>query len=310
MLALGCDTPAEPAEHAIAEQHAPVQFRCATEGGAFIIGLEEVTLCGNVEVLGGVGLDIFSNELIHLSGSYSLMGNAVVAQGGAFEVSGNGNGLQGELISGALPLVAEPAVAAAAAAESNNNNANLVALKNGSPINPIVDGKLKLSGKTQLIAPAGDYYFENGISVSGQATITVQGPVRFFVNGAVKISGTTETAGEGGTLEVISVSSQTVTLAGTAEARMHISAPLAQVKVAGTFDFFGSILGRVVSLTGTATIRGGGDASNYDAATCEPPSGDDGGGDDGDDGDEPPPWDDGGNPWDPDPDPETPTDPL
>ena len=310
LLALGCDAPAEPIAPAPAE--APAQFRCATDDGAFIVGLEEITVCGNVEVIGGEGLDLFSNELIHLSGSYYLLGDAVVADGGVFEVSGRGNTLEGEMRSDASRIVAEPATAEAAAVANNNNNNALVATKNGSPVAAISDGKLRLSGKTNLVVPAGDYYFENGIQVSGQATITVQGPVRFFVNGAVRISGTTKTSGDDGDiLEVISISSDRVTLAGTSEARLHISAPLAKVRVAGTVEFFGSILGRVVSLTGTATIGAAGDATSY-GSSCEPPADDDGGdgGEDGDDGDEPPPWDDGRNPWDPEPDPEMPTDPL
>ncbi len=270
-----------------------VEFRCATDNGAAIIGLEELTLCGSVVVGGQTAVDIFSNELVHLSGSAELAGDAVIAEGGTFERSGNAISMQGEVRTGADPIVVEPETAAAAAAAANNNNDQL---KIGNK-SAIKSGALTLSGQTSLSVPGGDYHF-TGISISGKATIELQGDARFYVDGKIKFTGTTTTANGGSyTLEVISVSSQTVTFAGNSTAKLHVSAPLAKVKMAGTSDFTGTVLGRVVTITGNADVQSGGDASNYGGVCGEDPGGSSGGGDvgGGDDGsgDDLPPADGG-----------------
>ncbi|MBL4686875.1 MAG: hypothetical protein JKY37_19930 [Nannocystaceae bacterium] len=271
------------------------EFRCATDNGAAIIGLDSLVLCGNVVVGGITSVDIYSNKLVHLSGSAELGGDVVVAEGGKFERSGNAISFQGEMRKIPDRIAVEPQIAEAAAAKLSNNNA---ALRVGNA-SPISSGKLKLSGKTTLRVPAGDYYFDSGIKISGQTTIILEGPARFFVNGTTKFTGTTSTS-DGGpyTLEIISVSSSTVTIAGTATAKLHVSAPLAHVKMSGNSTFTGTILGRSVTISGRSRIESGGDASNYDGPCDDGGDSSSGGPPPGTGGDDLPPAD--GGPHDPD----------
>lgn len=270
------------------------EFRCVTENGAAIIGLDSLVLCGNVVVGGITSVDLYSNKLVHLSGSAELGGDVVVAEGGKFERSGNAISFQGEMRKIPDRVAIEPQNAEAAAAKLSNNNA---ALRVGSA-SAVIDGRLKLSGRTTLRVPPGDYYFDKGIKISGQTTIILEGPARFFVNGTTKFTGTTSTS-DGGpyTLEIISVSSSTVTIAGTATAKLHVSAPLAHIKMSGNSTFTGTILGRSVTISGRSRIESGGDASNYDGP-CDDGGESSGGAPPSTGGDDLPPAD--GGPHDPD----------
>lgn len=268
-------------------------FRCATDNGAALIGLENLTLCGNVVVGGSTAIDLFSNELIHLSGYADLAGDVIVPEGGIFERAGNAISMQGEMRHAGSAIVAEPDYEGAKTAAAADNAMRLGAAYTSSG--------LKLSGWSELSVPAGDYYFESGIKVSGRSTITLQGDVRFFVNGPVKFSGTTRTNGDGPyKFEIISVSSSDVRLSGVSEAQLHVSAPLAKVRMSGRATFAGTVLARRITISGTARITAVADASQYDRP-CGDDGGDstDGGGPDaGDDADDLPPAE--GGPHQPD----------
>ncbi len=296
LLVPACDAEVEPTSTS--------EFRCASANGAAIIGLEKVTISGTADLGGSSTTDVFSNERIDLSGALYLNGDAVVAAGGEIGTSGNALTIVGTTRTDGSRLTVAPAYAAATAASQTNGNDSLSIVKGNKNVSPVVDGELKLSGQSELTVPAGDYYFDKGISISGQATVILEGPVRFYVNGPVSISGITETNdGSAHMLELISVAEDGVSLSGTSEAQLHVSAPLADVKLSGTTDFAGTVLGNVVTISGTATVDARGDASNYGADSCEEP-GDDGG-EPGDDGGEP--GDDGGEPDTPSP--HTPSDP-
>ena len=168
-------------------------------------------------------------------------------------------------------------------------------------VSPVSNGQLRLSGQNRLTMPAGNYWFENGVAISGQTEVTLEGPVKIYTAGTVSISGTTSTNdGSPYPFEIISVSDDKVSLSGTSEAELHIYAPLSEVTLSGTTDFDGTILGYDVKLTGTAYIGATGDAINY-AGGCvgeDDTPGDPGGGDDGNGG--------GDGPHDPDDHPDIP----
>jgi hypothetical protein len=239
-----------------------VEFRCSPSGDAGIVALNEVTISGTADIVGNPA-DIFANNKVTLAGVVTVQGDVI--SGGSVSTSGNPN-ISGQVVQNAGTFAYPPPTAAAQAAKAHNNNA---ALKVGKK-SPISAGELKLSGQTTLNMPGGVYYFEKGISISGQAKINVQGPVKIYVNGSVRISGISNTNNnEAHRLELFSVSSDSVNISGTSTSTLHVIAPLADVRISGTADFHGTVLGYDVNLSGTPYISSAGDAAGYDSS-CDP----------------------------------------
>lgn len=297
----------EPVEHI---------FRCADPGygGAGIIALEKATISGTADIYASETAAVLGNELVDLSGNIYIDGDVVSAE--EIKTSGQAMTIVGDEIVGVDAVEASSREAEAEAASENNRNAELYVRKGNKDVQAVDDGEVKLSGQQKLTMPAGDYYFEKGMSVSGQANIDIEGPVRIYVAGPVSISGTTTTnTDETYPFEIISVASDGISLSGTSETELHIYAPQSDVSLSGTTDFNGTILGKVVTISGTAAIGVTGDAAYYyddNCVTDDDGDGDDGddsdGGDDGDDGDvpKPPGAPDDGDPPDP---PQVPDDP-
>lgn len=281
----GCDTDRQSTEGLRADT-----FRCVNGAGAGIIALDKVTISGTVDVYAdGVGA-IHGNNLVDMSGNLYIESDVYSVH--EIKVNGNAHEILGQRLTGVDRIFAAVLEDDAAAAEAQNSN-DLLELKKGNRMVPAVDdGELKMSGQQRLTMPAGTYWFENGMSISGQAVIELEGPVKIYVGGQVSISGTTETNDDSAyPLEIISVAEDNVNISGTSDAQLHVYAPLSDVSLSGTTQFDGTVLGNVVTISGTAYVGAAGDAINYA----------DGCGDDDDDDDPP-----GDEPHDPDDHPEIP----
>lgn len=235
--------------------------------GASIVALEEASVSGTVTILGDDADALFANDGITLSGNLYVeadivSANAVVRHGNALDI-------RGEIVEGADRVHVGPDLEGAERAASRNDNA---ALSVGGK-SPIKDGELRLSGKTSLSMPAGTYAFPNGMSISGQSSIVLGGDVKIYVEGPVSITGTTHTNHASPyRLDIISVGAGDVRLAGTSDAVLHVSAPLADVSLSGTTAFDGTILGKNVKISGTADLGNAGDALLF-GVDCEDPEG-------------------------------------
>jgi hypothetical protein len=136
-----------------------------------------------------------------------------------------------------------------------------------------------ITGITTLTA--GDYQYTGPLTVSS-ANVVISGRVRFYVTGNFKISGTPFISMlPGATLELYMGGScdmsgkcvvnssfipsnctiyglptcTSMKYSGTAEAYCKVYAPQADVTITGDFDFSGSVLGKTITLSGTANIH-------------------------------------------------------
>ena len=227
--------------------------RCVTGNGAGIVALGELTISGTADIHSG---DVFANGDVTLSGTVNLAGDAVA--GGQVDNAGPPVAVSGFELENE-PTISYPApYSDAMAAELSNDNALVGAY--------IVSDEFQLSGTTTATMPAGTYYFDQGFTMSGDSTLTVTGDAIVYVDSQVSISGNTTINGAG-RLELISISNDNVNISGVTDAVMHIVAPLSDVSLSGTADFEGSILGNIVTLSGTNGFTSAGDATNYDG-TC------------------------------------------
>ena len=267
-LATGCAVEADPTPVA----GDPSEFRCAGGDGvgAGIIALSTVEIVGSLEVSSPAGGGaIHGNDLVDVAGDVHV--DSSIFSAGSIVTHGNSLYVGGEMIEGVGEATAALPYSVAEAAKSNNLNGTLQVKQGNAMVSPVVDGELRLSGQDELTMAPGSYYFVNGMSVSGQTQIVLQGPVKIYVEGKVSFSGTTQTnTGEAYTMEIIQMSDAGVTLSGTSDAQLHIVAPLSDVKLTGTTDFSGTVLGNNVSVSGEATLGLTGDAIAYlDSGGCD-----------------------------------------
>jgi hypothetical protein len=235
---------------------------CAVPSGAGIVGLTDVVISGNAGA-GGTAIvgdyaSVFANYGVTLAGDYYIGGDAVSPT--SVTVNGVAGTLIGnELVEGSYVSVTPPYADANDAAVSNDNSA----------ISSFMSGdKLMMTGG-EAAFPGGVYYFEDGIQLSGLSTLTIQGDVVIYVNGSVSFSGLSEINTDGGAyrVELISISSDSISISGSSQVTMNVFAPLAEVSMSGTSGFEGTVLGDVVTLTGGNDFTTSGDAISY-LGTC------------------------------------------
>jgi hypothetical protein len=224
--------------------------RCVTGPGAGIVSLGDVTISGGSSIASG---DVFGNGDITISGtSVNVADDAVSAS----NVTVNGGAtIGGFAIESADPITYDPHYADASAAETTNNNAAISSY--------IIGDQLTLNAGETLSVPAGVYYFDNGIKLTGNCTLTIAGDAQFYVNGTVSVSGYSVIDGTG-QLELFSISSDPVNISGDTQATMNIVAPLSDVSLSGGTLFEGSVLGANVDISGGTTFSATGDATDYD----------------------------------------------
>lgn len=254
------------------EESPDSNLRCSGTVGASIVALEEVTVSGDVTILGYESNAVFANDGVTLSGD--LIVDADILSGADVHKIGNTLDLRGAIVEGADRVWADPDTEGATQAAVENQN-DVLSVAGRSPIQ---NGELRLSGTSVLQMPAGIYFFESGMSVSGLSEIVLGGDVKIYVEGAVSINGTTSTNdGLEHKLELISVGTGMIQLSGTSDAHLHVNAPLANVSLSGTTSFDGTVLGKNVGISGTADLGNSGDALTYNM-DCEGSGSDSGSG--------------------------------
>jgi hypothetical protein len=269
------------------------QFRCA-DAGVGLVGLELVEIAGTPTIGGQYG-GVFSNELVTLAGSFDLEGSAV--SGGRVAISG-GNLPGGGIIEGAEKVDRPDTTADVVAARTDNDNARIPCIGSGNKCtSPVVNGALSLNAKQQITLTTGSYYFTS-ISINGQAQLNVDGDVVIYLDGPATFNGGSATNPDEDSLAIISASTEEIKLNGGAESAMHILAPFATVRFAGTQGFHGTALANILRINGTADINVSDSVafvgSSCDDEPADAPAGD-GGGQSGPN-DRQPRGDDGGNP--------------
>lgn len=180
---------------------------------AALTGLESVTLSGKAAVTGDV-----AGASVVLSGKSAVDGE-----------------IRREAAAPAYDLDA-----ARAWAEAHNANAALPALTAGA---------LVLTGG-ETVLPAGDYYL-TGLSLTGQAKLSVAGRVNVFLHGPLLVEGGAELNASGAADGLwIVADAGDASVAGNSRMAFNLFAPRSSVSVSGGGQFAGRVLGRTVALSG------------------------------------------------------------
>jgi hypothetical protein len=260
-LGLGACAAAEDGERDDA-----ASFRCLPTAGIGMVGLDSVEVSGTSTVSGPFG-SVFSNELVTLAGAYDLEGDAV--SGGIVDIKNDSNAPGGHVVENAQKVhVADPSPEVLAAKHDNDNDR--VCVQQGDACNPVISNyELSLNGQEELTLSTGVYYLES-IHVNGQAQINVDGEVVIYLNGPATFNGGSATNPDEDSLTIISGATDEIRLNGAAQSAMHILAPFAAVRFAGTQGFKGTALGKHLNVTGTADIEATASLADVFAVECAP----------------------------------------
>lgn len=238
-------------------------FRCVAGVPSGLIGLDLVDLSGTPTVSGDEA-SVFSNALVALAGTYDLEGSAI--SGGSVTISGNQQPDGGIVENAAQVTVVDPSDDVAAA-KAHNDNAKIPCIGEGNKCtSPVTDYKLTLAAKQSLTLKAGTYYLES-ISMSGQSELNVDGEVVIYLAGGATFNGGSAINPASDSLVIISSSSSEIKLNGGGSTDMHIFAPNATVRFAGTQGFKGTALGKELRISGTAELEVSGAIDILDAYT-------------------------------------------
>jgi len=197
------------------------------------------TLSGNLVSTG-------SNVVVGTNGSVS--GNATAAT--TVSVQGTVSGTTTQM-QPAPPIVA-PAIPACGPPYSSGSGMS------GSYSYNSATGDLKSTGTGTLALANGTYCFHN-LTLNGGATLQVNGAV------VIKVTGVVDAGGGGfynstnipANLQLLSsyTGSNGVTVKGGSGAYMTVYAPTTDVILMGTSDLYGALIGKTLSVGGTASIH-------------------------------------------------------
>lgn len=189
--------------------------------------------------------DIASNGDIRLSGRSRIRGGAhagpdgTLYRGNNVEITGSTANLDSEMN---LPDVDASPYAV------NNDNSRI-------PSSFIQSGSLRLSGNQTLNLPAGVYYF-SGVSVSGNATLNITGPVTLYVTGDITMSGRANTSqNRPGNFRIRVQGNGNVRISGNSNLYADIYAPGGDVTLSGNGDLFGAVAARNFRVSGNGSLH-------------------------------------------------------
>lgn len=225
-----------------------------------VIGLEYIKMSGNssnsyysedgsTPTQFGKKGNVASNGDITLSGSSSINGNARPGIGkqviGASAVTGS---------TAPLNYVLSYPVGDAGIYKTQNDNGNI-------PNANLSASSFSLGKNKDLTLPGGNYYF-NYFSTGAGSELNFTGPTTIYVYGDVSLGGKTKTSADlPQNLRIITVPSPwggpagTIEIGGTSALHADIYAPQNRIRMTGTGDIYGSVLGRSIDMTGTSAIH-------------------------------------------------------
>jgi Flp pilus assembly protein TadG len=112
-------------------------------------------------------------------------------------------------------------------------------------------GNLNGSGSGSMTLTSGNYYFTN-FNISGSYTVNVVGQVNLYVGGNINISGIINTQGSSpANFKIYTTQASGVNISGTASLYADIYAPNSPVNISGSGNFYGRIIGKSLSVSGS-----------------------------------------------------------
>jgi hypothetical protein len=225
----------------------------ASVTGFSVVGLDYVKLSGgSVTGSSSSPASVASNGDILLSGSATINGSAHPGVGHSFKHSG-GSGVSGDTSPLSSPLVypnGDPK-------DSKTNNMNYAiapfALKNGA---------FSISGSQQVTLKPGQYYFTS-FNMSGGTKMFLTGPTSIYCSGKFNLSGSVVNNYNNNpqSFRVTMVPNGStppdkVELSGSSGLWADVYAPQSKITISGSGHLYGSLVGKSIDQSGSATIHG------------------------------------------------------
>ncbi|MCH7702002.1 MAG: Tad domain-containing protein [Planctomycetes bacterium] len=196
--------------------------------------------------------DLCSNADIDLNGSVEIYGDVMYGDGYDIDIAGGAYEVWGVVDDQSENMI--PPMFDMDAAMLNNDNASIgLTDGGGDPFNGEWD--LNLHGMENLTLDGGTYYFTSA-SMTGQSTITVNGPTEIFVSGNASFTGggIINATQDPGNLTIYSTGAELV-LTGTAGFYGTVIAPETEVTLVGTSDYYGVIIAGTLNISGNSGIH-------------------------------------------------------
>ena len=245
----------------ITSQHVTVE--AVAKGGTRpygLIGLNSVSITGN-----GAATSSYASAAAVAPGDRGdVASNGNITLGGSAQVNGktySGGTSTGGTVTGgreSLPApISYPNGDAATFATSNNNGS----IPTWAYVWPgVSSNSISLTSGAVLTLPAGNYYLKD-ITMSGGSELKFAGPSTVYCYGNFHMTGNTETSanlpqnlrlvmcpGPGGVVP------GSVYVSSSANLYASIYAPQSAITIAGSGSIYGSVLGKTVSISGSAQI--------------------------------------------------------
>jgi len=189
----------------------------------------------NGDITSSNNVDIYGDIAYGPSGSYT---------GGAF-VSGSITRLPQERVFPPIPDFTIPP----ASSSFNPNNGTIT-------INPGTYGTLDIRSNGTLELNPGVYYVDT-ISEAATGALKINGPTTIYVKSGLDLTGqgVINPLGDPTELTIYYAGTSEAKFVGGSESYMEVYAPNAPLKLDGNADFFGSFIGKTLTLTGTAEVH-------------------------------------------------------
>jgi hypothetical protein len=129
--------------------------------------------------------------------------------------------------------------------------------KNGTTtLDPGSYGTVDIGAHGTLALNPGVYYFD-AITEGSTGSLTISGPTTIYVKSALNLSGqgVMNATGDPTKLTVFYSGTSEMSMVGGTQAYIEIYAPNAPLNFVGTSDFFGSFIGRTVTIQGTPEVH-------------------------------------------------------
>jgi hypothetical protein len=233
---------------------------------AGVWGLQGITVRGDVYTdsynsnEGGYGEgpvypngDLCSCQDMTIRGGVDIHGDVSYGDGYDMTVSGGSNEIWGVVDTFTCGPYA-PGFDIEAASLSNDNGLIGTTDAGRDPF-PHGAGELVLMEDDNLTLVPGTYYFES-VRMTGQSTLTVTGPTMIYVAGEATFAGggilnLTEDPAE---LTVYCTGSDAA-FSGTSGLYASVIAPYTDIQIVGDVDFYGTMLGQTLTMTGTFNLH-------------------------------------------------------
>jgi hypothetical protein len=198
--------------------------------------------------------DLCSCQDIRLSGNVEINGDAMYGVGYEFRQDGGSGFVWGVVDDMVCGMIATDADFDYAMFNHNNESIGLTAAGK-DPFPKSDNWDLKLTSDDSITLTGGTYYFGSA-SLAGQSQIVVTGPSAIYVTGYADFTGggIVNATGDPANL-VLHSSAPSLAIKGGSGFYGAVSAPYTDVVLTGTPEYFGTVLGRTVTISGNTWIH-------------------------------------------------------